>query len=102
MNLRDSINIAEIMVKYTREKGIILHTFFKGLKEICDKNLGEAGKIALSKKMLKMKEHTKDLDPIREMFRRTGQFLCGYMTVLDFIYYDKSFYACNFHLSSEI
>ncbi len=32
-----------------------------------------------------------------QMFLRTGQFIFGYMTVLDFVYYDKSFYATNFN-----
>ena len=36
------------------------------------------------------------------MFLRTGQFLLGYMTVLDFVYYDKSFYGTNFIKGDEI
>lgn len=31
------------------------------------------------------------------MFQKTGQFLCGHITVLDFAYYDKAFYGVNFN-----
>lgn len=36
------------------------------------------------------------------MFLKTGQFLLGYMTILDFVYYDKSFYGTNFMKCPEI
>lgn len=29
------------------------------------------------------------------MFEKTGKFLCGYLTILDFIYYEKCFYFVN-------
>jgi hypothetical protein len=49
------------MVKYTRERSIVLNTLFKGLQEVYEKNLGDDGKIALSKKLLSMPEHKKNL-----------------------------------------
>jgi hypothetical protein len=31
------------------------------------------------------------------MFKNTGQYLCGYLTILDFVYYDKVFYGINIY-----
>lgn len=31
------------------------------------------------------------------MFKNTGQYLCEYLTILDFVYYDKVFYGINIY-----
>jgi len=31
----------------------------------------------------------------KKMFESTGQYLCGYLTILDFIFYEQCFYYAN-------
>lgn len=47
-NLKDSTKIAEVLVKYTKEKNITMSTLIKGLKEIQNKQLGDEGFSKLS------------------------------------------------------
>ena len=92
--LQDSILVAEIMAKEIRRKGMILHTLFKGLKEVQDKQLGQEG-IEQVKKRVVETATDKQLVPLKNMFMKNRGYICGYLTVLDFFYYDKTFYGAN-------
>lgn len=38
----------------------------------------------------------KQLVPLIKIFMNQNTFICGYLTVLDFYYYEKAFYGSNF------
>lgn len=44
----------------------------------------------------------KQLLPLIQMYNNTQQFLFGYLTIVDFLYFDKSFYGTNFFNSNEL
>lgn len=33
--------------------------------------------------------------PLKNMFMKNGGFICGYLTILDFFYYENTFYGAN-------
>lgn len=35
------------------------------------------------------------------MFQSTGQYLCGYLTILDFIFYEQCFYYANMRTAND-
>lgn len=78
-----------------KQSGVILHTLFGGLREIIDKNLGLAAFLELKKKIAVVATD-KQMIPLRNMFQKHGGFICGYLTILDLLYYEKTFYAGNF------
>lgn len=92
--LEDSILVAEIMAKEIRKKGMILHILFKGLKEVYEKNLGKEGIECVRQRVIDI-AGGKEVIPLKKMFSKHGGFMCGYLTVIDFHYYEKAFYATN-------
>ena len=91
----DQLKITELMVKIYRQKGLTLHILFKGLKDIHHKNNFKEGMCKITKKMVEVDESTKLMISIKQMFLKTKQFLFGYLTVIDFFYYEKVFHAIN-------
>lgn len=94
-SLEDSILIAEIMAKEIRQRGVILHTLFNGIREVINRNLGEAGILGLKKKIAEVATE-KQMIPLRKMYQKHGGFICGYLTILDLLYYEKTFYVSSF------
>lgn len=95
LNLIDSLTIIEILVKFTKEKNNILSVLFRGLREIGSKKLGEEAFFKLCDLLTAILEKNKYCLASEKMFLKTKQFLCGYLTVLDFIFYEKCFYYAN-------
>ena len=91
----DQLKITELMVKIYRQKGLSLHILFKGLKEIHHKNNFKEGMCKITKKMVEVDESTKLMISIKQMFLKSKQFLFGYLTVVDFFYYEKVFHSLN-------
>lgn len=91
----DSIKIAEILVKYSKERNNILATLMQGLREILDKKLGDSALLKLAGVLASIVAKNKYCQATEKMFIKTGKFLCGYLTILDFIYYQKCFYYVN-------
>lgn len=58
---------------------------------------GKEGIEKLKQKIVQVAQDQKLVQPVRTMFKSTGQFLCGYLTILDFTYYDRVFYGVNFY-----
>lgn len=93
--IEDSIRIAEILVKYSKQKNLIYSTLLQGLKEIEEKKLGEAALDKLAAVLTSILVRNKYCQATERMFLTTRQFLCGYLTILDFINYEKCFYFVN-------
>ena len=73
----------------------MLAVLFKGLKEIKDKGLGVDGKILLQNKLVEKLQKQKHISCVRAMFEASKGYLFGYLSVLDFLVYQKTFYATN-------
>ena len=96
--IEDSIRIAEIFVKYHSEKNRLLNALMMGIKEIQAKNLGEQGLELMRQKLLEVNETNKFFQATKKMFMKTSSYLCGYLTVLDFLFYEVCFnfvHLCN-------
>jgi len=72
-----------------------LHWWFQKLREIYHQNLGENGIYELNKTFMEKVEKNKSYEFVRKMFSQTKKYIFGYLTVLDFCYYEKSFYTMN-------
>lgn len=70
-----------------KEKNTILSIFMQGLKEIKEKNLGEQALEKLAEIMAAAFNKNKYCQATEKMFLTTNQYLLGYLTVLDFIFY---------------
>lgn len=55
----DQLRIAEIMTKVYRQKGLLLHVLFKGLKEIQEKKNPKEGMTKIVKKIIEVDESSK-------------------------------------------
>ena len=55
----DQLKVTEIMAKIYRQKGLLLHILFKGLKEIHDKNNLKEGMLKMAKKLIEVDEASK-------------------------------------------
>jgi len=94
-NIEDSIRLTEILVKEARDKGQAMGLWFQGLRDIYYKNLGEQGILDFSKVMMQKAEKSKFFQQVFEMFSKTNSYVFGYLTVLDFLLYEKSFFFAN-------
>lgn len=94
-DLNDSIKISEILVKYMKEKNNVLAVLLLGLKEIQVRKLGVGAVQKLADVLTEILNKNKYCQATEKMFQKTQGFLCGYLTVLDFIFYEKCFYHAN-------
>lgn len=74
--------------------------WFQGLRDIYYKNLGEQGILDFSKSMMQKAEKSKFFQQVYEMFSKTNSYVFGYLTVLDFLLYEKSFFFANSIMSN--
>lgn len=72
-----------------------MSTFLQGIKEIQEKKLGENAIYKLADVLTTIVQRNKYCQATEKMFMMTGNYLCGYLTILDFIFYEKCFYFVN-------
>lgn len=94
-NIEDSVRLTEILVKAVREKGQAMGVWFQGLRDIYNNNLGEQGILDFCRVMMQRAEKSKFFELVAGMFSKTNSYVFGYLTVLDFFLYERSFYFAN-------